>query len=50
MNYVLPREDCCPLNFMMAILSGMKLGFKNIPDSQGLQFKQHFEGARLLEC
>ena len=49
MNYALPREDCCPLNYMMAILSGMKIGFKNIPDSQGNQFKQHFEGVRLLE-
>ena len=47
MNYVLPRNDCCPLNFMLAILSGMKIGFKIIPDTQGLQFKQHLEGVRL---
>ena len=33
MNYVLPRKDCCPLNFMMAIFSGMKLAFKTIPDT-----------------
>ena len=43
MNYVLPRKDCCPLNFMMAIFSKIKLGLKNIPDDDGIQYKQHFE-------
>ena len=49
MNYVLPRKDCYPLNFMMAMLSGMKSGLKNISDDNGIQFRQHFESLKLLE-
>jgi len=36
MDYILPRKDCCPLNYMMSILSGMKLGLKRVKDNDAI--------------
>jgi len=50
MGYILPRKDKCPLDFMLAILSGSKLGAKRFQDEMAIAFKPHYDSLLLEDA
>ena len=50
MGYILPSKNCCPLNYMMQILAGQKVGLKIKPDPTSFEYKPHLESLHLEEA